>query len=113
MESEYFTYLILPLLIILARITDVTFGTIRIVFVARGNKIAAPLLGFIEVFIWIVAISQIMQHANNIVCYLAYAFGFAVGNYVGLTIGLELRWSTREEQMVLYTSYIALRYVKP
>jgi UPF0316 protein cthe_2213 len=90
LENAYFTYLILPILIILARVTDVTFGTIRIVFVARGNKIIAPLLGFFEVFIWIVAISQIMQHANNIVCYLAYALGFAIGNYVGLSIEHKL-----------------------
>jgi len=100
MASEYFTYLILPILIILARITDVTFGTIRIVFVARGNKLAAPLLGFFEVFIWIVAISQIMQHANNIVCYLAYAFGFAVGNYVGLTIEHRLAVGTQVVRII-------------
>lgn len=100
LASNYFTYLVLPLLIIIARVTDVTFGTIRIVFVARGNKVIAPLLGFFEVFIWIVAIGQIMQHANNIVCYLAYAFGFALGNYVGLSIEHRLAVGTQVVRII-------------
>lgn len=100
MASPYFTYVILPILIILARITDVTFGTIRIVFVARGNRVVAPLLGFIEVFIWIIAIGQVMHHANNIVCYLAYAFGFAVGNYVGLSIEHRLAVGTQVVRII-------------
>ena len=100
MESPYFTYVILPLLIIIARVTDVTFGTIRIVFVARGNKLVAPLLGFVEVFIWIVAIGQIMQHASNLLCYLAYAFGFALGNYVGLSIEHRLAVGTQVVRII-------------
>jgi len=100
MASPYFTYVILPILIILARIPDVTFGTIRIVFVARGNRVVAPLLGFIEVFIWIIAIGQVMHHANNIVCYLAYAFGFAVGNYVGLSIEHRLAVGTQVVRII-------------
>lgn len=86
LESPYFLYLIMPLLIFFARIADVTLGTMRIVFVARGNKLIAPLLGFFEVFIWIIAIGQIMEHANNLLCYFFYALGFATGNYVGLLL---------------------------
>lgn len=79
-------YLVLPLLIFFARICDVTIGTIRIVYVSKGRKKIAPILGFFEVFIWIVAISQIMSNLNNWVCYFGYAAGFATGNYVGLLI---------------------------
>lgn len=86
LNNPYFTYLILPILFFCTRIADVTLGTMRIVFVSRGNKAMAPLLGFFEVFIWIVAIGQIMSHANHIGCYLAYALGFATGNYVGLRV---------------------------
>lgn len=89
-DSPYFLYIVMPLLIFLARIADVTLGTMRIVFVARGNRLIAPLLGFFEVFIWIVAIGQIMEHANNIICYLAYSLGFALGNYVGLLLESRL-----------------------
>lgn len=85
-ESTIYLYVILPFLIFLARIIDVSLGTMRIIFVSKGNKIVAPLLGFFEVFIWIIAIGQIMGNINNFACYFGYAAGFATGNYVGLRI---------------------------
>ncbi|HOP03181.1 MAG TPA: DUF2179 domain-containing protein [Tenuifilaceae bacterium] len=85
-ESGIYLYLVLPALIFVARILDVSIGTMRIIFVSKGNKHAAPLLGFFEVFIWIIAIGQIMGNLNNFACYFAYAAGFAMGNYVGLRL---------------------------
>jgi uncharacterized protein YebE (UPF0316 family) len=81
-----FAYVWLPLMIFLARICDVSIGTLRIILVARGQKIIAPLLGFVEVLIWIIAIGQIMENLDNWTCYLFYALGFATGNYVGMVI---------------------------
>jgi uncharacterized protein YebE (UPF0316 family) len=89
-QSIYFEYIILPLLICLARIFDVAIGTLRIIFVAKGLKKLAPLLGFFEVLIWLLAISQVMQNLTNVVNYLAYAFGFAIGNYIGMWIEQKL-----------------------
>ena len=66
MDSKYFTYLILPLLIFTARVLDVTLGTIRIVFVSRGKKFLAPVFGFFEVLIWLLAIGQIMKNLTNV-----------------------------------------------
>ncbi len=86
MSSECYALVILPMLIFVARILDVTIGTIRIVFISKGHKILSPLLGFFEVLIWVLAISKIFEHLNNFAYYLAYAGGFAVGNYVGLLI---------------------------
>ncbi len=85
-ESDFFGYAILPLLIFLTRIMDVSLGTLRIIFVSKGNKRIAPLLGFVEVFIWILAISRIMQNLDNPLNYFAYAAGFATGNYIGMLI---------------------------
>lgn len=91
---DWYTWVILPLIVFLARLTDVTLGTIRIVFVSRGKKHLAPLLGFMEVFIWITVVSQIVRGAHNLVAYLAYAAGFAVGNYVGMLIEERLAIGT-------------------
>lgn len=85
-NSDLFTFLILPLLIFLSRIVDVTIGTIRIVMVAKGHKNIAPILGFFEVFVWLLAITRIIQNLDNWVCYVAYGGGFATGNYIGLII---------------------------
>jgi uncharacterized protein YebE (UPF0316 family) len=85
-DSEMFTFVVLPVLIFLARVCDVTLGTIRIIFVSRGAKVAAPILGFIEILIWLVAIGKVMQNLTNIGCYLGYAAGFAAGNLVGILL---------------------------
>ncbi len=85
-DSGVFTYLILPLLIFLSRILDVSIGTIRIVMLSKGQKIAAPVLGFFEVLIWLIAISKIFENLDNWVCYFGYAAGFAAGNFIGLLI---------------------------
>ncbi len=84
--SNAFTWIILPLLIFLARVLDVSLGTIRIVFVSRGLKFLAPVVGFVEVIIWLLAIRVIMQNLNNWVCYIAYGAGFAMGTFIGLQI---------------------------
>ncbi len=90
-DSPVFIWIILPLLIFIARILDVSIGTLRIIFVSRGMKYLAPLLGFFEVLIWLIAIGQIMQHLDNIMCYIAYAGGFAAGNYLGIIIEQKLK----------------------
>ncbi|MDR3269744.1 MAG: DUF2179 domain-containing protein [Tannerella sp.] len=77
---------LLPVIIFFGRICDVTLGTLRIIFVAKGEKKKAPLVGFFEVFIWVVIISQIFSHANDLVAYLAYAGGYATGNFVGILV---------------------------
>jgi uncharacterized protein YebE (UPF0316 family) len=62
----------------------------RIIFVSKGSKNIAPILGFFEVLIWITAISKIMQNLDNYINYVAYAAGFATGNFVGMIIEEKL-----------------------
>lgn len=89
-QTDLFTYVILPLFIFFARIIDVSLGTLRIIFVTKGMQRVAPLIGFFEVFIWLLAISRIMQNLDNWVCYVAYAAGFASGNLIGMLIEEKL-----------------------
>jgi uncharacterized protein YebE (UPF0316 family) len=94
MDIDLYAYVILPLLVFGARVLDVTLGTMRIIYISRGKKYLAPILGFVEVFIWIAMVSQIVHSANNIIAYLAYAAGFAAGNYVGMYIEERLALGT-------------------
>jgi uncharacterized protein YebE (UPF0316 family) len=89
-DSDLFSYVLMPLLIFMARICDVSIGTIRIIFVSKGRRNLAPILGFFEVLIWITAISKIMQNLDNYINYIAYAAGFATGNFVGMIIEEKL-----------------------
>lgn len=85
-----YTWLLLPLLIFTARVVDVSLGTVRVIFVSRGFKYLAPVIGFFEILIWLLAIGQIMKNLSNPACYVAYAGGFAMGNYVGIAIAEKL-----------------------
>ncbi|PKN76358.1 MAG: hypothetical protein CVU52_05160 [Deltaproteobacteria bacterium HGW-Deltaproteobacteria-10] len=98
-HSEIFKFVILPVLIFSARICDVTLDTLRIIYVSRGMKVAAPMIGFFEVLIWLMAISQIFQNLSNPVCYIAYAGGFAMGNFIGIIL---------EEKMAIGTVVIRI-----
>lgn len=93
-DTPLFMWVVLPLLIFCARVCDVTLGTLRIIFVSRGKRSLAPVLGFFEVSIWLMAISQIMQNLSNVACLLGYAGGFAMGNFVGILIEDKLAIGT-------------------
>ncbi len=75
--------------IILARITDVSIGTIRIIMVVRSYRLLAACLGFCEVFIWITAVSGVLTNIT-ILNILAYCIGFASGNMVGVMIDQKM-----------------------
>jgi uncharacterized protein YebE (UPF0316 family) len=80
----------LPLLIFVAEMCVVTISTVRIIFLSRGSKYAAALLGFFEVTIWLFAIGQVMQNLNDFSCSFAFAAGFTIGNYLGVLIDQKL-----------------------
>ncbi len=81
------TVILTCLLIIVARIADVSIGTIRTINVVQGRRTLAVCLGFFEVLIWVVVVSRVIQDINEQPIYpLAYALGFALGNYIGMTI---------------------------
>lgn len=86
--------LLTPLMIFLAEMTVVTLGTLRIIFVSRGQKVLAPLLGFFEILIWLFAIGQTMKNLNDFACFLAFALGFTLGNLLGIIIEKRLAMGT-------------------
>ncbi len=98
-DSDTLSLIIVPILIFIAKIADVTFGTVRIILVSRGRKYIATIFGFFEIIIWLFAIIQIMQHLTNITYYLAYALGFAAGTFVGICV---------EEKMAIGTVVIRI-----
>lgn len=80
------TMLASALLIFCLRLVDVSLGTVRLLMIGRGQRKIAPLLGFVEVTIWVIAISQVITNLDNIINILAYSGGFAAGTLVGMWI---------------------------
>jgi len=75
-----------PVLIVVARLLDVPLGTIRMILVIAGHRLAAATLGFFEVLIWALAVGGVITHLDNPIALLAYCFGFAGGVWIGMTI---------------------------
>ena len=90
MGFDIYSWVVIPLLIFLARIMDVSLGTLRFIFIAKGFRRLAPLLGFVEVLIWVLAVREVLMNLRNIACLLAYGGGFAMGNYIGMWLEEKL-----------------------
>lgn len=97
-----------PLLIFCLRIIDVPAGTIRVIYMVRGQRIMATLLSFIEAGAYIFAVVKILQQLDRPINMLAYAAGYATGTFVGITIErwiatgwIVVRIASRERAPVL------------
>ncbi len=86
MSFDIHAYVLVPLFIFCARIMDVSLGTIRVIFIARGIRRQAAMIGFVELMIWLLALRQVFCNLTNVYCYLAYAGGFATGTFMGMYI---------------------------
>lgn len=95
-DNAYWT----PALVFLARIADVSLGTIRLICVTRGRRAAAIILGFFEILIWILAVSKVLTHLDQWANILAYAGGFATGNAIGMTIEARLAMGVQRVSLI-------------
>jgi uncharacterized protein YebE (UPF0316 family) len=73
-------------LIVVGRITDVSLGTLRVLFIVQGERLVAATLGFFEVLIWVVVVSRVVTSLDQPAYFVAYAAGFSLGTYLGMRI---------------------------
>ena len=71
------------LLIVGLRLVDVSLGTVRIIMLSRRRRLLPAVIGFVEVFTWLVAATIVFSNLNSLPRMLAYAGGFALGTYLG------------------------------
>ncbi|MCL2027180.1 MAG: DUF2179 domain-containing protein [Bacteroidales bacterium] len=89
-SGDLYNWVVLPLLIFTARIIDQSIGTLRVVFLSKGYKNIAPILGFFESLIWLLVVREVIMYVSDPLCFIAYAAGFASGSYIGLIIEEKL-----------------------
>ena len=73
-------------LIFLLRVCDMTLDTLRVLFVMRGRKLIAWILGFFQAAIFVLAISSVLSHLDNPLTIIGYAAGFGTGIVIGMVI---------------------------
>ncbi len=104
-STNIFNWIVMPLLIFLSRVFDVSFGTMRVVFVSQGFKRVASVLSFFEVILWVLVARQILTGLNNYVWMIAYAAGYATGTYFGVCISEKFNNSKIAVRVIVTKDY--------
>jgi len=95
---------LLCIMIFFLRICDVTLGTVRTLSIVKGYLTLAVFLGFFEVMIWILAVSQVITRIHeSFFLALAFAGGFAAGNAVGILVERRLAMGTTVVRIISNT----------
>jgi uncharacterized protein YebE (UPF0316 family) len=89
------TVAIITVLIVVARIVDMTLDTLRTAAIVQGRRGFAACLGFIQAMVYICAIAKVLQDLGHPTYALAYGLGFAVGTYLGIAIEQRLAFGNQ------------------
>jgi uncharacterized protein YebE (UPF0316 family) len=82
---------LLGILVFLARVVDVSVGTLRTISIVQGRTKIAFFLAFIETSVWLLVLSAVLpQVMHTPLLGLFYALGFATGNVVGILVEKRL-----------------------
>jgi len=81
---------LLAFLIFLMRLCDVSLGTVRTILVVRGYRAGAVFIAFFEVLLWVTAVGQVLHNLDEWYLAIAYAAGFAAGNWAGMWLEAKL-----------------------
>ena len=110
------TVAIVTVLIVVARIVDMTMDTLRTAAIVQGRRVFAACLGFIQAMIYICAIAKVLQDLDHPTYALAYGLGFALGTYLGIAIeqrlafGTQLTWLFTRKGIELGKALLAAGY---
>jgi uncharacterized protein YebE (UPF0316 family) len=89
--------------IFVARVVDVSMGTVRTISTVQGRTKTAFFLGFAEVSMWLVVISTVVHMmSQKPILGVFYALGFSTGNVVGILMEKRLAFG-----------HIVLRIISP
>ena len=68
----------------MARILDVSLGTIRTIIMVKGNSLKCAFIAFFEVFVWFIVAREALntEHISLWIA-ISYSAGYATGTYIG------------------------------
>lgn len=93
---------LLYLIIFFAKIIEVSISTVRIVYINKGEKVKGAVLGFIEILIWLVVVSSVLNNiTEDPIKVFIYAIAFSLGNFFGVTIESKIAVGLSSIQVVV------------
>jgi uncharacterized protein YebE (UPF0316 family) len=83
--------LLTGMVIFVARICDVSIGTVRTIITVQGRTVIAFFLAIFEIIIWILVASTVISQVRvQPILVVFYAFGYATGNVIGIIVERKL-----------------------
>ncbi|MBC1522494.1 DUF2179 domain-containing protein [Listeria aquatica] len=72
--------------IFIVNILYVAISTVRLLLTMKGYRYLAAFVSMLEMIIYVVALSLVLNNLNNIANVIAYAVGYGVGLFIGMKI---------------------------
>lgn len=89
-------------LIFFGKIIEVTLMTIRVVLISKGERRIGAIVAFFEICLWILIVSNVIQGlSEDPIKAIAYALGFAIGNYTGSWLEDRIGIGTSQIQLIV------------
>lgn len=89
------------LLIVFIKTFEVSLGTLRIKLITKGQRLSGALVAFIEIVIWLLVVGRVLSDMSNPWKILAYALGYATGNYMGVIVEEWIGLGSTKVEVVL------------
>lgn len=90
------------LFIFFGKILEVSFGTLRIVLINRGERTVGSMIAIIEITLWLVVASSVLTgFREDFLKGIVYAVAFACGNYIGSWLDELFAFGLSSMQVVL------------
>ena len=94
--------MLLYLLILVAKIIEVSMMTVRVVLITKGERKIGAIIGFFEVVLWIYLASTVLTNiSQDPLKAVFYALGFALGNYFGSRLEEKLGIGLSKVQIIV------------
>ena len=107
--------ILIAFIILFAKTLELSLSAIKTVFISKGKKPLAVLVGFIECAVWALIVSAVITSlTSNMLWLLGYCIGYCLGIYIGLLIEEKIALGIKQIEFVAdrFNSLIIEQYLK-
>lgn len=91
-----------------AKILEKSIVAIETVFMVKGERKIAAILGFIECAVWGLVVSSVITDLNsNYLILFSYCLGYSLGLYIGSFIESKIALGTSNVQIIVSKEHVA------
>lgn len=93
---------LLAIVIFILRVINYAISTLRMVMITRNMKLLAAGFAFLEAFIFVVVIANVVQNVTDGLNLFAYCIGASVGSYLGMFLESQFITSYRVVNIITH-----------